>query len=88
MIPKTDKEYLEIDRDTGNIFLEQAIHKEMENVRVDFEKRSHTRDEIMNEKCLPGFQYIGCIMIFDIYINEIFNGKARLIAGGHTNELL
>ena len=59
----------------------------MENVKVDFEKRSHTLDEIMNGKCLPGFQDIGCIMIFDININEIFNGKARLVSGGHTTEL-
>ena len=86
MIPNIDKEYLEKDQDRENNLLEQAIHKEMENVRVDFEKISHTLDEIMNGKCLPGFQDIGCIMIFDININEIFNGKARLVSGGHTTE--
>ena len=42
MIPNIDKEYLEIDRDKENNFLEQAIQKEMENVKVDFEKRSQS----------------------------------------------
>ena len=55
-------------------------------MRVDFEKSSHMVDNIMNGKCLPGFQDIDCIMIFDTNITRIFNGKARLIAGGHTNE--
>ena len=41
----------------------------MDNARVTFNNISHTVYEMRNEKCLPGFQDIGCHMNFDIKID-------------------
>ena len=58
----------------------------MANVRVDFEKSSHVVDKMRNGKFLPGFQEIGCNVIFDINMDGKFTRKSRLVTGGHTTE--
>ena len=85
-IPKTVKEALEIDKATGINFWELAIQKEMANVRIAFEKGAHTVEEMRDGKVLPGYQEIGCHMIFDIKMDGNFTRKARFVAGGHTTD--
>lgn len=35
---------------------------------------------------MPGYQEIGCHMIFDIKMDGKFTKKARFVAGGHTTD--
>ena len=53
----------------------------MANVRVAFE-------EFEGDKSLlpPGYQEVGCHMIFDIKMGENFIQKARMVAECHTTE--
>jgi hypothetical protein len=75
-IPKSVNEALEIDRESGNSLWEQAIQKEMTNVRVAF----RILDE--DQKVPPGYQYMACHIIFDVKFDG-FKYKARMVAGGH-----
>ena len=74
-LPKTVGRALEIDKENGNTLWEDAIKKELGNVRVAF---SILSDE---EKLKPGYQYVGCHMVFDIKLDG-FKCKARLVAKG------
>ena len=54
----------------------------MKNVRIAF--------EIFEGKVkdIPiGYQKVDCHMIFDIKMGESFRRKARMVAGGHKNEV-
>ena len=70
----------------GNNFWKRAIQKEMANFKVDFEKSSYMVDKIRNGECLPGFQYIGCHVIFDIKMGGNFTRNSRIFAGGYTTD--
>ena len=59
----------------------------MANVRIDFEKGSHTLEEMGNGMVLSGYQEIGCHMIFDINMDGNFTRKDRFFAGGNTTDL-
>lgn len=78
-LPKTVKEALAIDNKNGNTYWQDAIAKEMKNVRVAF--------EILGDgtKVPVGHQRINCHMVFDIKMED-FRRKARLVAGGHTTD--
>ena len=53
----------------------------MKNVRVAFEEFEGDKIQLP-----PGYQEVGCHMIFDIKMSENFRRKARMVAGGHTTE--
>ena len=73
-LPKTTKEALQIDIDTGTDFWEKAIQKEMKNVMVAFE--FNDEDKITIAHCA-----LGVHMVFDVKIT--LQRKARLVADGH-----
>ena len=55
----------------------------MANVRVAFEEFEGDTSQLP-----PGYQEVGCHMIFDIKMGENLRRKARMVAGGHTTETL
>ncbi len=75
-IPKTVAEAIRIDKENGNTLWQDAIRKEMENVRVAF--------KVLNDGEEPpvGYQYMEGHLIFDVKL-ENFRRKARYVAGGH-----
>jgi hypothetical protein len=77
-LPKSVKEALEIDRETGTTFWYDAICKEMRNVRVAFKILE------ADEKVPVGSRFIPLHMIFDVKMD--LTRKARLVAGGHTTD--
>ena len=80
------KESLDIDKATGTNFWELAIQKDMDNVRIAFEKIYHTLEEMRDGNVLTRYQDIICHMIFDIKIDGNFTSKYRFVAGGHTTD--
>jgi len=77
-VPKTVEEARIIDEANGNTLWQDAIEKEMKNVRVAFKFIDGTAVP-------PGYQDIKCHMVFDIKMED-FRRKARFVAGGHTTE--
>jgi hypothetical protein len=73
-LPKSVKQALAIDRNTGTSFWKDAIEKEMRNVLPAFEFRD---DDVM----LPCFKKIDCHTVFDVKLDLVL--KARFVAGGH-----
>ena len=81
-IPHTVERALEIDKEQGNTYWQDAINKEMSNVSVAFK----VLDD--NEPVPVGSQHMTCHMIFDVKLEidgdtGTFRRKARLVAGGH-----
>jgi hypothetical protein len=76
-LPKSVKQALAIDRNTGTHFWTDAIEKEMKNVLQAFEFRD---DDVMP----PGFKKINCHMVFDVKLDLVH--KARCVAGGHQTD--
>jgi hypothetical protein len=76
-LPKSVKQALAIDRNTGTSFWKDAIEKEMKNVLPAFEFRD-------NDVMPPGFKKIDCHMVFDVKLDLV--RKARFIAGGHQTD--
>ena len=73
-MPKTIKEALQIDKETGTNFWREAIEKEMKNVMVAF--------EFSDDDVIPvGHLELTVHMVFDIKIT--LQRKARLVADGH-----
>ena len=70
----------------GTNFWELAIQKDMANGSIDFEKGDHMVEEMRDGKVLPGYQEIGCHMIFDIKMDGNFTRKDCFFAGGHTTD--
>ena len=86
-VPKSVTEAYEIDRRTGTTFWTNAIHKEMKNVRVAFEKiEGATEEEMRKGKLKPGYKFCSTHMIFDIKMDGMFTRKARLVADGHKTQ--
>ena len=77
-LPKSVKEALDIDAETGTSHWVDAIAKEMKNASVAF-KILEEGDEVP-----IGTQKITCHMVFDIKFD--FTRKARFVAGGHLTE--
>jgi hypothetical protein len=73
-LPKSIKEALQIDKETGTTFWTDAIRKEMKNVMVTFEFTD-------NDVTPVGHQRITLHMVFDVKIT--LQRKARLVADGH-----
>jgi hypothetical protein len=76
-LPKSVKQALAINRNTGTRFWTDAIEKEMKNVLPAFEFRD---DDVMP----PGFKKIDCHMVFDVKLDLV--RKARFVAGGHQTD--
>ena len=79
-VPRSVKEALEIDMSNGNSLWQDAIEKEMINIRPALEVWENDEDKLI------GYQKIKCHMIFDIKLGENFRRKARYVAGGHMTE--
>ena len=78
-VPKTFDECVKLDEQNGNTLWQDAVRKEMGNVKVAF-KILHG-----DEKVPPSFQQIRCHLVFDVK-QEDFRRKARFVAGGHRTE--
>lgn len=76
-ISRTVEEALQIDKDTGTSFWEDAIKLEMKNVLVAF--------DIKEDGSIPvAHKLIKVHMVFDIKMD--FTRKARLVADGHLTD--
>jgi hypothetical protein len=78
-VPKTWDEAVKLDEGNDNTLWQDAISKEMNNVRIAF--------KVLNgeEAIPPTYQEIRCHMIFDVKMED-FRRKARFVAGGHTTD--
>jgi hypothetical protein len=78
-VPKTWDEAVKLDEESGNTLWQDAIRKEMNNVRISF--------KVLNgeEAIPPTYQEIRCHMIFDVKMED-FCRKARFVTGGHTTD--
>ena len=70
---------LEFDKECGNTLWQDAINKEMANVKVAFKVLPDGVKEPI------GHQYMDCHLIYEIRLDG-FRRKARLVAGGHMTE--
>jgi hypothetical protein len=70
---------VKLDKENGNTIWQDAVRKEMKNVRIAF--------KIINgeESIPPTFKDIRCHMIFDVKMED-FKRNARFVAGGHTTD--
>ena len=86
-LPHSVAEALEIDRQTGTTFWQDALKKDMEKVKVAWKAHEdHTPEEVRSGK-IPqfiGYQEIGCHIVFSVKMD--FTRKCRMVAGGHTTE--
>jgi hypothetical protein len=78
-VPKTWDEAVKLDDKNGNTLWQDAIRKEMNNVRIVF--------KVLNgeEAIPPTYKEIRCHMIFDMKMED-FRRKAWFVAGGHTTD--
>ena len=77
-VPKSIRDAILLDKENGNTFWQDAINKEMTNVKIEFkflEKDAHPP---------PGYKKIQCHIIFDVKID--LTRKARFVAGGHLTD--
>ena len=77
-VPRTVKEAFDLDRANGNDYWEQAIKKEMSNVRVAFEILED------DQSLPPGYSKCTCHIIFDVKMDG--TRKARYVKDGHKTE--
>jgi hypothetical protein len=77
-LPKSVKQALAIDSQTGTTFWRDAIAKEMKNVMPAFTFRD-------DGKVPTGYNNIYCHMVYDVKIDLI--RKARLVSGGHQTDV-
>jgi Reverse transcriptase (RNA-dependent DNA polymerase) len=84
-LPKSVKQALNYDRESGNDLWRKAIEKEMINVHPAFEVWNGTVEQARSNKHLVGYQYINCHMIFDVKMDNLAR-KARFVAGGHMTD--
>ena len=80
-VPKSVQEAKRTDKQNGDILWWESICKEMANMRVAFEEFEGDKSQLQ-----PGYQEVGCHMIFDIKVGENFRRKGRMVSGGHTTE--
>ena len=79
-IPRNAKEAKDVDDANGNTYWQDAIAKEMKNVKPAF-KILGPGEHVPNKN----YQYVHCHMIFDIKMED-FRRKARLVAGRNMTE--
>ena len=80
-IPKSVQESKAFDKENGNALWWDAICKEMNNIRPDFEVWEK------NISYLPTvYQKTTCHMIFDVKMGKNFRGKARFVADGNKTK--
>ena len=86
-LPHSVDEAFAIDKRNGNNFWRDAIEKEMSKIRGmgAFERYDKATPQELRggDKKLPGYQQIGCHMIFDIKMDGQFTRKARFVANGN-----
>ena len=78
-IPKTIARALEIDKETGTTFWEDAIKKEMKTVLIAFKILKE------GEPVPVGYKFMTCHIIFDVKQGTL-QRKARYVADGHKLE--
>ena len=78
-IPKTVKRALEIDKEDGNTLWQDALVKEMANVKVAFKILPDGSKEPV------GHQYMDFHLVYEIKLDG-FHRKARLVARGHMTK--
>jgi len=88
-LPHSVKEAIDIDTRNGNTLWQDAIAKELKNVKVAFKLWDHadtvTADQLRaNHELLPTFQEVKYHFVFDVKMD--FTRKARLVAGGHMTK--
>jgi hypothetical protein len=78
IIPKSVREALDIDAETGTTFWSDAIRKEMSVILPAM--------KILDRDAKPpiGYQEVPCHMVFDVKID--FTRKARYVGGGHVTK--
>ena len=76
-LPHTVKPALQIDRETGTTFWQDALKKEMNAVMVAFKILEAGANRP------PGYEKVHCHIIFDIKMGTL-QRKARYVCGGHT----
>jgi hypothetical protein len=86
-LPHSVDEAFAIDHKNGNNFWRESIEKEMSKIRGmgAFERYDKASPQELRggTKKLPGYQQIGCHMIFDIKMDGQFTRKARFVANGN-----
>ena len=75
-LPKMVNEAYLIDEKNGNSLSQDAIQKEMENVKITFQII------LKGDKPPNGFQSVKCHALFDINMED-FQRRACLMVGGH-----
>jgi hypothetical protein len=70
---------MRLDVKNGNPFWEDAIAKEMKDVKVVFKVLDEEAHEPVN------YQFMKCHIIFNVKLED-FRRKARLVAGGHMTD--
>lgn len=86
-LPKTVAEALELDREVGSPYWENAIKKEMGKAKVAYEEVPDVKPEEVRKGEVPeltGFQEITCHIVFDVKMD--FTRKARFVANGAMTE--
>jgi hypothetical protein len=78
-VPKSVAHAMRLDVKNGNSFWEEAIAKEMKDVKVAFKVLDEKAHELVN------YQFMKCHIIFDVKMED-FRRKARLVAGGHMTD--
>ena len=86
-VPTTLRRAYEIDEDTGTDFWQKATAKEMTKVRVAYEEKEGTPEQVRSGEATGyiGYQEITCHLVFDVKID--FSRKARLVANGVKTEV-
>jgi len=79
VFPRDWDEAVAFDKENGNTLWQDAVRKEMKNVRIAFK----VLDD--GEVVPPCFQEINRHLIFDFKMED-FRRKARLVAGGHMTD--
>ena len=78
-VPKSVAQAYTLDKKNGNNLWENAIAKDMKDVRPTFKK-------LEDGEIVPiGYQRVNCHMIFDIKTEDL-RWTTRLVAGGHVTE--
>ena len=78
LIPNGIDHARRLDTDNGNAFWEQAIQKQVLNIKVAFRILEH------NEPIPVGSKYISSHFIFDVKFD--LTRKARCVVGGHQHK--
>ena len=79
-LSKKVKDTVAIDKKSENMFWQDGIAKEMENMKVTFQNLPN------GERASNGYPFINCHMAFDIKMQDFYT-KVYLVEGGHENHI-